>query len=163
MHFQQAKTGCCLAHSVTKCSALSHAQQIDIVLDSVPGLLAALLKAADEATAAAGSADTAQQLALVSTHRSALQIAVQQLLCNDGREFKPLCQVRQQLPAVMAVAGPLADALLAWWRRPEAQQAAALELAQAAARRSCAYLRCANLGGEGGPAAGEGAGSMRCR
>ena len=38
-----------------------------------------------------------------------------------------------------------------------------LALAQAAATRSCAYLRCANLGGEGGPAAGEGAGSMRCR
>lgn len=38
-----------------------------------------------------------------------------------------------------------------------------LVLAQAAAGRSCAYLRCANLGGEGGPAAGEGAGSMRCR
>ncbi len=38
-----------------------------------------------------------------------------------------------------------------------------LALAQAAAGRSCAYLRCANLGGEGGPAAGQGAGSMRCR
>ncbi|PRW59997.1 Zinc finger MYND domain-containing 19 Q7TSV3 [Chlorella sorokiniana] len=53
-------------------------------------------------------------------------------------------------------------ALLAWWRRPEAQAAAALELAQAAAARSCAYLRCANLGGEGGPAAGQGVGSQRC-
>ena len=38
-----------------------------------------------------------------------------------------------------------------------------LAVAQAAAGRSCAYLRCANLGGEGGPAAGQGAGSMRCR
>ena len=38
-----------------------------------------------------------------------------------------------------------------------------LALAQAAAGRSCAYLRCANLGSEGGPAAGQGAGSMRCR
>ncbi|KAI7839143.1 hypothetical protein COHA_007146 [Chlorella ohadii] len=56
----------------------------------------------------------------------------------------------------------LAAALLAWWRRPEAQPAAALELAQAAAARSCAYLRCANLGGEGGPAAGQGDGSLRC-
>ncbi|PRW60748.1 starch binding domain-containing [Chlorella sorokiniana] len=32
----------------------------------------------------------------------------------------------------------------------------------AAATRSCAYLRCANLGGEGGPAIGQGVGSMRC-
>ncbi|PRW60171.1 hypothetical protein C2E21_1998 [Chlorella sorokiniana] len=41
--------------------------------------------------------------------------------------------------------------------------AAALEVAQATAARSCAYLRCANLGGEGGPAAGQGVGSQRCR
>ena len=38
-----------------------------------------------------------------------------------------------------------------------------LALAQAAAGRSCAYLRCTNLGGEGGPAAGQGVGGMRCR
>ncbi len=44
-----------------------------------------------------------------------------------------------------------------------APEAAQLELAQAAAARSCAYLCCANLGGEGGPAAGQGVGSMRCR
>ena len=48
----------------------------------------------------------------------------------------------------------LAAALLAWWRRPEAQAAAA---------RSCAYLRCANLGGEGRPTARQGAGNQRCR
>ncbi|PRW60330.1 hypothetical protein C2E21_1211 [Chlorella sorokiniana] len=37
-----------------------------------------------------------------------------------------------------------------------------LAVAQAAAGRSCAYLRCANLGGEGRPATGQGLGSMRC-
>ncbi|KAI3433826.1 hypothetical protein D9Q98_003630 [Chlorella vulgaris] len=41
----------------------------------------------------------------------------------------------------------------------EPQPGDGLELAQAAATRSCAYLRCANLDGEGGPAAGQGAGS----
>ena len=60
-------------------------------------------------------------------------------------------------------AAHLAAALLDWWRRPEQQQQDALALAQAAAGRCCAYLRCANLGGEGGPAAGQGVGSMRCR
>ncbi|KAI3433924.1 hypothetical protein D9Q98_003726 [Chlorella vulgaris] len=45
-------------------------------------------------------------------------------------------------------------------REPQADDA--LELAQAAAVRSCAYLRCANLAGEGGPAAGQGQGSQRC-
>ncbi len=72
--------------------------------------------------------------------------------------FKRTVQAQVLPPARRA-----ATALLAWWRRPEAQQAAALELAQAAAARSCVYLRCANLGGEGGPAAGQGAGSQRCR
>jgi hypothetical protein len=37
-----------------------------------------------------------------------------------------------------------------------------LDSARAAATRSCAYLACANLAVEGGPAAGEGKGSLRC-
>jgi hypothetical protein len=53
----------------------------------------------------------------------------------------------------------LAALLQQWWQRPEQVAADRLELAQAAATRSCAYLRCANLGGQGGPAAGQGAGS----
>jgi hypothetical protein len=61
---------------------------------------------------------------------------------------------------------PQAEALaqLLWqhWQQPEQQAAARLELAQAAATRCCAYLRCAQLGAQGGPAAGEGAGSKRC-
>ncbi|KAI3433879.1 hypothetical protein D9Q98_003681 [Chlorella vulgaris] len=44
----------------------------------------------------------------------------------------------------------------------EPQPGDGLELAQAAATRKCAYLCCANLAGEGGPAAGQGAGSQRC-
>ncbi len=63
----------------------------------------------------------------------------------------------------MPIARQLATALQAYWGRPTQQQADQLELAKAAAARSCAYLGCANLGGEGGPAAGEGAGSKRCR
>jgi hypothetical protein len=58
-------------------------------------------------------------------------------------------------------AAGLAGQLAALPRR-EPQAGDALELAQAAATRSCAYLRCANLAGEGGPAAGQGAGSQRC-
>jgi len=46
---------------------------------------------------------------------------------------------------------------------PAIQAERGLALAQAAASRSCAYLRCVNLSGEGGPAAGQGAGSMRYR
>ena len=66
---------------------------------------------------------------------------------------------QQLLPA----ATPLATALLDWWRQPEQEAGMRLQLARAAAARSCAYLRCANLGAADGPAAGEGVGSMRCR
>ena len=56
----------------------------------------------------------------------------------------------------------LAALLHRYWQLPSQREAAQLELAQAVATRSCAYLRCANLDGGGGPGAGEGAGSMRC-
>ena len=70
-----------------------------------------------------------------------------------------MAALRQQaLPA----ATQLAAALQAWWDTPEQQAAAQLELAQAATTRACAYLRCANLAGSGGPEAGQGAGSLRC-
>ena len=46
---------------------------------------------------------------------------------------------------------------------PEHALAAQVVLARAAAGRSCAYLSCSNLQAEGGPAAGQGVGSMRCR
>lgn len=62
----------------------------------------------------------------------------------------------------MQPASQVAALLQQCWEQPE-QRAAELALAQAAATRSCAYLHCTNVAGEGGPAAGEGAGSMRCR
>jgi hypothetical protein len=49
----------------------------------------------------------------------------------------------------------------AWHLTQEAAQQR-LESAQAAATRSCASLPCANLALEGGAAAGEGKGSLRC-
>jgi hypothetical protein len=61
---------------------------------------------------------------------------------------------------------PQAEALsqVFWqhWHQPEQQAAARLEVAQAAVTRCCAYLRCAQLGAQGGPAAGQGLGSKRC-
>ena len=71
-------------------------------------------------------------------------------------------QEAQRIQAVMPAASRLAAALLDWWGRPDEAPAHQLELAQVAAARACAYLRCANVGAEGGPAAGEGAGSMKC-
>jgi len=67
------------------------------------------------------------------------------------------------LRCMLPPARQLATAVLDWWRRRSAQQEVLLKAAQAAAARSCAYLGCANLGGGGGPAAGQGEDSLRCR
>ncbi len=112
-------------------------------------ILQQLLRAAEDvaqqpAAAAGSEADAAAAVAEAAADRSAL----------NAESIERHCL----LPARR-----LAAALLAWWRRPAAQQAAVLESARAAAARSCAYLRCTNLGGEGGPAAGQGTGSKCCR
>ena len=81
---------------------------------------------------------------------------------DDAALLAQLPELSSRLPA----AAKLADVLHQWWQpamQPERHAEAQLALAQAAATRSCAYLRCANLGGEGGRAAGQGVGSMRCR
>lgn len=71
-------------------------------------------------------------------------------------ELTPM--VRQLLPAAKRVA----EVLLEYWQLPQQAAAAQVELAQAAACRSCSYLRCSNAALHGGPAAGEGAGCKRC-
>ena len=68
-----------------------------------------------------------------------------------------------QLRLLLTPAAGLAALMQQYYALPAAEAERQLQLAQAAAGRSCAYLRCANLGGEGGPAAGQGAGSKRCR
>ena len=67
------------------------------------------------------------------------------------------------LQQLMQPAADLAALIQQYYALPALAAERQLAVAQAAASRSCAYLRCANLGGEGGPAAGQGAGSMRCR
>lgn len=57
----------------------------------------------------------------------------------------------------------LAAALQAAWAEPAPMAHEDVEAAEMAAGSSCAYLRCSNLGGEGGLAAGQGVGSKRCR
>ena len=64
---------------------------------------------------------------------------------------------------VQPAAAKLAAALQQYWQLPAQWAAANLDLTTAASSRACAYLRCANLSAEGGPAAGEGVGSQKCR
>lgn len=92
----------------------------------------------------------------------ALHRSLPHMLAGRGHEAD-MPRVARGLKASLPAARRLATALQAWWGRPSQQQADKLELATAATVRSCAYLCCADLGGEGGSAAGEGAGSKRCR
>ena len=68
-----------------------------------------------------------------------------------------------QLLPLAQPAAHLAGLLQQYLALPAVEAERLLAAAQAAAGRSCAYLRCANVAGEGGPAAGQGTGSMRCR
>ncbi|KAL4424844.1 hypothetical protein ABPG77_011094 [Micractinium sp. CCAP 211/92] len=67
--------------------------------------------------------------------------------------------------AVAGAAQPahrVAALLLQHWARPEQVAANRLAVAQAAASRSCADLRCTNVELEGRPGAGKGRGCKRC-
>ena len=113
--------------------------------------------------AAAAEAMPAPQLQPQQQPLAALRSALAQLPSKAGPAASQQQAVRSLRSDALPPATRVAAALLDWWRRPEQQQEDALALAQAAAARSCAYLRCPNVGGEGGPAAGQGAGSQRCR
>lgn len=76
--------------------------------------------------------------------------------------FEQLLVALREFQGVEKAAAKLADLLLQFQTLPAQAAEIRLELAQAAATRSCAYLGCSNLVLEGGPAAGEGVGSKKC-
>ena len=82
---------------------------------------------------------------------------------STGPDPMHMLQLFDRVRRCLPVAAEVGRLLLQYQEQPQQQDAAQLELVQAAATRACAYLRCANLGGEGGAAAGQGVGSMRCR
>ena len=81
--------------------------------------------------------------------------AAQAAACLSARRARSAPATLQS--KLLPPAHRLADALLHVWQQPEQAGVATRALARAAATRSCAVLRCANLAGEGGPAAGQGA------
>ena len=120
---------------------------------------------ADAAVSVAGSATNtripeslAVQLKDAGQH---LRMRQEGAATSSGGEAAPpdIFTLRQLLQP----AADLAALMRQYYALPAVAAERQLALAQAAAGRSCAYLRCANLGGEGGPAAGQGVGSMRCR
>lgn len=71
-------------------------------------------------------------------------------------------QLQQELAQRLAPAGARLAAAMLRFEAKQAQQGALLELAQACATRSCAYLRCCQLSTGGGAFKGQGAGSKKC-
>ena len=160
---------------VCGCHALSRTLppvQGEGLLAGVRGVLDALHAAAATELAMAGPDDTAgsggsyeSTSAAPSDEAEALErlrlayVALDAVMPQPGASVAAGGLRRGVLPHARQLAGALLD----WWRRPGAQQEQQLEAALAAATRSCAYLRCANLSGSSGPAAGSGKGSKRCR
>ncbi len=102
--------------------------------------------------------------AQLGTAANTVQEPLQVLLSHDsGDEDGSLDQLMVQLRPLLQPAAGLAALMQQYYALPAVEQPRQLAVAQAAAGRCCAYLRCANVGGEGGPAAGEGVGSKRCR
>lgn len=68
----------------------------------------------------------------------------------------------QRMIATLPLAQQLACDLRTLFQQPALQQELELKAALVASRRACSYLRCPNVGADGGMAAGEQAGSARC-
>ncbi|KAL4433943.1 hypothetical protein ABPG75_000384 [Micractinium tetrahymenae] len=113
--------------------------------------------AAADGSKAAGSTASAAVNEVMQRMSAAEQRLGSCLRRNDGSLEK-----LRLLQAAMPAATEAAAALQAWWDLPTQQQAAQLELGQAAGLRACAFLGCANLQAQGGAGAGRGEGSKRC-
>lgn len=101
---------------------------------------------------AAGQQQQAADAALAGGVRAALAQVEAARRAGPGRTHIVFA-LRWALPGMSSLAVALDKA----WARPQEQVLAA----QATAARSCAYLRCADLGAEGGPAAGSS--GRKCR
>ncbi|KAL4443556.1 hypothetical protein ABPG75_011293 [Micractinium tetrahymenae] len=133
----------------------------------------AIAEGANDVVEASGRAAYSEQTAqlLSRLERVVCEMVKVQMSISVARGAPPLgfpeppSSLAQLAPMVRQLQQPatrVAEVLLEYWQLPEQAKAAQLEVAQAAACRSCAYLRCSNAALQGGPAAGEGMGSKRC-
>ncbi|KAL4855288.1 hypothetical protein ACK3TF_004044 [Chlorella vulgaris] len=127
----------------------------------------ALVHAADDVLAAASGGSTAATSEELQAAQRSLKAMVSGLNGDLGVSAGDQASVSASAAKMLReeaqpAAGQLASALLLLWTGPEQRKQAALELAQASAARSCAYLSCSNVCGEGGAAAGQGVGNKRC-
>ncbi|KAL4855305.1 hypothetical protein ACK3TF_004058 [Chlorella vulgaris] len=140
---------------------------------SLAGLLAAayqaLVQAADDVLSAASGGSTAIGTEELQAAQQTLKAVLDSLNADLGvsgggqpSTSAAAAAVKVLREEAQPAAGQLAAALLVLWTQPDQRKQAALELAQASAARSCAYLSCSNVCGGDGPAAGQGVGSKRC-
>ena len=129
-------------------------------LEAVVLALTEAAVAALEGASSSGLSDTAaaQLREAVRNLQGQMQVVLRSLPADAPPE-----QRAAQLRQLLRPAADLAALMQQCYALPAVAAERRLAQAQAAAGRCCAYLRCANLGGEGGPAAGEGVGSKRCR
>jgi len=147
----QARLKSCAEH-LNGMQADQEVAAADATVDKLAGALAALRARASSGLPDAGTAQ-------LGTAAIILRLAAIDSLPTIYSPAECAAQLRSLLPP----AAHLAALMQQYYALPAVEAERQLALAQAAAGRSCAYLLCTNLGGEGGPAAGQGAGSMRCR
>ncbi|KAL4440131.1 hypothetical protein ABPG75_003132 [Micractinium tetrahymenae] len=122
---------------------------------------AAAAAVAASGTAEAGAEPAADQHATLWSELA----AAKERMDSETKELAALAdsqQSRETMDRLAALVCHAAGALQRFWALPEQQAEASMQLARAAAARSCANLRCPNLGLGGSPGAGEGRGCMRC-
>ena len=122
--------------------------------DAFAKLASQLSGAAGGGSSAAGGSDAAGGGGSSAAGGSGDEVGIQRLAAQLSSELDSILGgdaggSKKKLAALRDRVLPLAEV-------------SALELAQAAATRCCAYLRCAALGAGGGTAAGEGEGGKRC-
>ncbi|PRW44359.1 E3 ubiquitin- ligase UPL7 [Chlorella sorokiniana] len=131
---------------------------------------------------ASGVAEQAQQAQQAQQppqqQQAQARAALTQQLQNDAARIKlihevaqprsaegasaPLSRQAERLRQVLHVSPPAAAGLFQYYELLEQVTNDRLQTARAAAARACAYLRCANVAGGGGPAAGTEAGGGKC-
>ena len=126
-------------------------------------MLATLADAASAAVDDAAATGTPESLA-AELKQGACSLRRQRQQVLDGLPAgASLADRAAQLEQLVQPAADLAGLMRQWLQLPATAQQEQLAMSRAAAARSCAYLRCANVAGQGGPAAGQGIDGKRCR
>ena len=137
------------------CALAVAAQKVLAVIAASGDCGSAVEAGAGGSSGPAGSQETlSQQLRAAQKELKQAQGA---MVPGEARSWDHLAGLVQRQ---LEPAARLAALVEAFYQQPEQRAAAALELAQAAATRRCANLRCPNIGGEGREA--EGRPNQRC-